>query len=207
MTTAESKSDCTREIQVEVPADVVARETESIIQRLQKLARLPGFRRGHVPASIVRQRFGEDVKSEVIESLVPKYFRQEVEKRGLDPVSQPRVTDLDLKEGEPLRFKAAFEIMPEIDVSGYEEVRAEHKDTSVSDEEVENALKSLREQHATFNAIDGRELQDGDYAQVSLTGTPAETAGGEPAKPVTMDDVLVEIGGANTVPEFTENLR
>jgi trigger factor len=207
LTTTETKSDCTREIQVEVPADVVARETESIIQRLQKLARLPGFRRGHVPASIVRQRFGEDVKSEVIESLVPKYFRREVEKQGLDPVSQPRVTDLDLKEGEPLRFKATFEILPEIDISGYEEVRSEHKDTSVSDDEVNQALNSLREQHATYNAIDGRELQDGDFAQVSLTGTPAEVAGEEPSKPVTMDDVLVQIGGANTVPEFTENLR
>ena len=207
MTTTETKTDCTREIQVEVPADIVARETETIIQRLQKLARLPGFRRGHVPASIVRQRFGEDVKSEVIESLVPKYFRREVEKQGLDPVSQPRVSDLDLKEGEPLRFKASFEILPEIDVSGYEEVRAEHKDTSITDEEVESAVNALREQHATFNAVDGRELQDGDYAQVSLTGTPAEVTGAEPAKPVTMDDVLVEIGGVNTVPEFTENLR
>jgi trigger factor len=207
LTTTETKTDCTREIQVEVPADVVARETESIIQRLQKLARLPGFRRGHVPASIVRQRFGEDVKSEVIESLVPKYFRREVEKQGLDPVSQPRVSDLDLKEGEPLRFKASFEILPEIDISGYEEVRAECRDTSVSDEEVDRALNSVREQHATFNAIDGRELQDGDYAQVSLTGTPAEVTGSEPGKAVTMDDVLVEIGGAKTVPEFTENLR
>jgi len=207
LSTTETKTDCTREIQVEVPADIVARETESIVQRLQKLARLPGFRRGHVPASIVRQRFGEDVKSEVIESLVPKYFRREVEKQGLDPVSQPRVSDLDLKEGEPLRFKASFEILPEIDVSGYEEVRAERRDTSVSDEEVDRAVNSVREQHATFNAVDGRELQDGDYAQVSLTGTPAEVTGSEPAKPVTMDDVLVEIGGANTVPEFTENLR
>jgi trigger factor len=205
LTATETNSNCTREVQVEVPAEVVARETEHIVQKLQKMARLPGFRRGRVPASIVRQRFAEDLKSEVVESLVPRYFRQEVEKQGLQPVSQPRVTDLHIAEGEPLRFKASFEVMPEINVAGYEELRSERKDTSVSDEEVEQALNSLREQHASFNAVEDRELRDHDFAQVSLSGTPAEGTGD--AKPVSMEDVLVEIAGTSTVPEFTENLR
>ncbi len=205
MTSTDTNTNCTREIEVEVPADVVARETDTIVQKLQRLARLPGFRRGRVPASIVRQRFGEDVKSEVVDSLVPRYFRQAVEKQGLQPVSQPRVTDLHIAEGEPLRFKASFEVMPEINVAGYEELRSERKDTSVSDEEVEQSLNSLREQHATFNAVEDRELRDHDFAQVSLTGTPAE--GTRDAKPVSMDDILVEIAGPTTVPEFTENLR
>src|SRR5262245_17962054 len=114
--TAESTN---REIQVEVPADEVTRTTESLVQKYQKLARLPGFRRGHVPASIIKQRFSEDIKSEVVETLVPRYFRQEAEKKGLVPVSQPRVTDLHIHDGEPLRFKASFEVMPEVKVEGY----------------------------------------------------------------------------------------
>src|SRR6266566_8261360 len=114
-----------REIQIEIPADEVTRETEALIQKYQKLARLPGFRRGHVPATIIRQRFGEDLKSELVEALVPEYFRRETEKQGMIPVSQPRVTDLHVKEGEPLRFTASFEVMPEIGVSGYKEIRAE----------------------------------------------------------------------------------
>ncbi len=203
MSATETKSDCTREIEVEVPAEVVTRETGVVIERFQKHARLPGFRKGKVPASVVRQRFPEDIRSEVVEALVPRYFRQEVEKRGLQPVSQPRVSDLHVAEGEPLRFKASFEIMPEIQVSGYEELRAEKADSSVSDQEVEEALGRLREQHATFNAVDDRELGDGDFAQVSLVGTPQSAEG----KPVTMDDVLVEIGGASTVREFSDNLR
>jgi trigger factor len=188
---------------VEIPADIVSRETGAVIERLQKHARLPGFRRGKVPASVVRQRFPEDIKSEVIEALVPRYFRQEVEKRGLQPVSQPRVSDLHIVDGEPLRFKASFEIMPEIKVSGYEELRAERTDTTVSDQEVEEALNRVREQHATFNALDDRELRDGDFAQVSLVGTPKTGEG----KPATMDDVMVEIGGADTVRHFSDNLR
>lgn len=204
MADATIKTECTREIQVEVPADIVARETESIVQKLQKLARLPGFRRGRVPASIVRQRFGEDVKSEVVDSLVPRYFRQEVEKQGLLPVSQPRVTDLHIAEGEPLRFTASFEVLPPIEVCGYQELRPERKDTSVTEEEVAQAVNSLREQQATYKPIEEeRELRDGDFAQASLTGTPA----GAGSKPVSMDDVLVELGGSNTVREFTENLR
>ncbi len=203
MASTETK-DVKREIQVEIPADVVARETETIIQKYQKVARLPGFRRGKVPATVIRQRFGEDIKSEVVESLVPRYFREETSKQNLMPVSQPQVSDLHIHEGEPLRFKATFEVLPEIEVSGYHEVRAEKKDTTVTEEEVEQALNHLREQNASYNAVEDRALADGDFAQVSFTGTPKDDA---ETKPVNVDEVLVEIGGANTVKEFSENLR
>jgi trigger factor len=156
-----------------------------------------------VPASIIRQRFAEDLKSEVVEALVPRHFRRETEKLGVLPVSQPRVSDLHIHEGEPLRFKASFEVMPEIKVEGYKELRADKPTITVTDEEVQESLESLREQHATFTAVEGRALADGDYAQVSLDGKPKEGEG----KPVHMDDILVEIAGKDTMPEFTENLR
>jgi len=199
----ETNSSTKREIEVEVPAEEVTRQTDTLIQKYQKLARLPGFRRGHVPASIIRQRFAEDIKSEVAETLIPRYFRQEADKHGLIPVSQPRVTDLHIHEGEPLRFKASFEVLPEIKVEGYKELRAEKPAISVSEEEVEQSLKSLQEQHATFTSVEARALADGDFAQVALDGRPKDGEG----KPVHMDDILVEIAGKNTMPEFTENLR
>jgi len=199
----ETKESTKREIAVEVPAQEVQRETEALIQKYQKLARLPGFRKGHVPASIIRQRFSEDIKTEVVEALVPRYFRQEAEKQGLVPVSQPRVTDLHIHDGEPLRFKASFEILPEIKVEGYKDLRADKPVIEITDEEVQQALNHLQEQHATFDAIEGRTLADGDFAQVSLDGRPKDGEG----QPVHMDDVLVEIGGKNTMPEFTEHLR
>jgi trigger factor len=192
-----------REIQVEIPADEVARQTESLIQKYQKMARLPGFRRGHVPPSIIRQRFSEEIKTDVVEALVPRYFRRETERLGMHPVSQPRVTDLHLHSGEPLRFKAAFEVLPEINLEGYKELRADHPEITVSEADVEQALADLREQAATFHPIEGRVLQEGDFAQVSLDGTPKSGEG----QPVHMDEILVEIGGKTTMPEFTENLR
>ena len=204
MSATETKEGTKREIAVEVPAEEVQRETESLIQKYQKLARLPGFRKGHVPASIIRQRFSEDIKTEVVEALVPRYFRREADRQGLVPVSQPRVSDLHIHEGEPLRFKATFEVLPEVEVSGYKELRADKPVIQVTHEEVQQALDHLQEQHATFEGIEGRPAADGDFAQVSLDGRPRE--GGE-GQPVHMDDVLVEIGGKNTMPEFNEHLR
>ena len=203
MSPTETSSSTRREIEVEIPVEEVTRETDSLIQKYQKLARIPGFRRGHVPASVIRQRFSEDLKSDVVEALVPRYFRKEADKQGLIPVSQPQVTDLRLKENEPLRFKASFEVMPEIKVEGYKELRAEKPEIVVADEEVEQSLTGLREQHATYTSVEGRALADGDYAQVSLDGQPKDGDG----KPVHMDEIMVEIAGKDTMPEFTENLR
>jgi trigger factor len=206
--TNKNKKDTKREISVEIPAAEVARETELQIQRYQKSARLPGFRAGHVPASIIRQRFGEGLKNDVAEALIPKYFRREAEKQGLIPVSQPRVTDLHIHDGEPLTFKASFEVLPEIQVEGYKDLRADKPGITVSDEDVEQALTSVREQHATYATVEGRALAEGDFAQASMDGKPkdGQDVADAKANPVHMDDVLIEIGGKNTVPEFSQHL-
>jgi trigger factor len=213
-----SQSSTKREIEVEIPVADVNRQTESLIQKYQKVARIPGFRRGHVPASIIRQRFSEEIKTDMVEALIPRFFRQEAERLSLHPVSQPRVTDLHLHDGEPLRFKASFEVLPEIKLQGYKELRAEKPEIAVSEADVELALSDLRERHATFSPVEDRALADGDFAQVSLVGNPkvAEPKTGEAkdanskageGQPVKMDEVLVEIAGPTTMPEFTEHLR
>jgi len=208
-----NESTTKREIVVEIPVEDVNRQTDSLIQKYQKVARIPGFRRGHVPASIIRQRFSEEIKTDMVEALIPRFFRQEAERLSLHPVSQPRVTDLHLHDGEPLRFKAAFEVLPEIKLEGYKELRADKPEIAVSEADVEQALADLRERHASFNPVEGRALADGDFAQVSLDGNPKSDEGktgegksGE-GQPVHMDEVLVEIAGKNTMPEFTEHLR
>jgi trigger factor len=229
---------CKREISVEIPADVVSKATEKTIKKYQKLARIPGFRAGKVPSTIIKSRFMDDVRSEVVDALIPEHFRAEVDKQGLIPVSQPRVTDLHFHDGEPLKFKAVFEVLPEIDVAGYAELKTERKDISVSDDELNEALKSLQERQAGYEAIEDRELRDGDYAQISFSGTAkgtkavaekkaeiaskkAEKNDSSPtmqdaidqkveeeiAKPVEVDEVMVEIGSKNTVKDFSDNLR
>ena len=131
-----------REISVEVPAEEVTRETETLVAKYQKVARLPGFRAGHVPASIIRQRFREDLKSDVVDALVPRYFRKEAEKLGMVPVSQPRVTDLHIHEGEPLRFKVDFR--PAI------EVGAQHAVVAGGDSKLTSNRSSFPSRHSAL---------------------------------------------------------
>jgi trigger factor len=207
-TTAVTTNPCKRELTIEVPTGVVKDEREKIIARYAKLARVPGFRKGKVPATVVRQRFADEIKSDLVEALVPRYFREETRKQNMVPVSQPRVTDLHLHDDEPLKFKAEFEIFPEFKVVDYGDIKADAIDTNVTEDEVEQSLKNLRLQHATYNAVEeDRGLADGDFAVVSFRGLPKESDENAEAKPVEVDEVMVEIGGDNTIPEFSENLR
>lgn len=206
-----------REVAVEIPADVVSRETDAAVQRYTKLARVPGFRKGKVPASIIRSRFADDIRSEVLEHLVPQYFRDAVIKEGFRPVSEPKLHDLHMEAGTPLRFKAAFEVMPEIELGDYRDIKVEVPQIEVSDADVDKELHALQERQASYDPVDeDRPLGNGDFAQVSFKALSKEAASepqaeGEkpqqPAQPVQMDEVLIEIGGANTMPEFSENLR
>ena len=206
--TAESTNPCKRELIIEVPADVVKDEREKIVARYAKLARVPGFRKGKVPATVVRQRFADEIKSDLVEALVPRYFREEVGKQNLVPVSQPRITDLHLHDDEPLKFTAEFEVFPDFTVTDYSDIKADTIDTNVTEDDVEQSLKNLRLQHATYNAVEeDRSLADGDFAVVSFRGLPKEDEENAEAKPVEVDEVMVEIGGENTIPEFSENLR
>ena len=210
--------DLVREVEVEVPADEVSKTYRTVTKRYQKLARIPGFRAGKVPESLIRTKFAKELRQEVLEALVSERFRQELDQRNLKPVSEPQLLNLQLNEGEPLKFKAAFEVMPEIDITGYDSVHVTKPEVSLTDEEFEAELGRLMDSQATVEPVeDERPLQDGDWADIQFRGeiqplaqTVTEegvTATTPETDPVTGDDVLVEIGGKNTLPAFTDALR
>ena len=205
--------ECTREVDVEVPADEVAKSFRTVIKRYQKVARIPGFRPGKVPESVLRSRFGSSIREEVVEAVLPQHFRSAIAAQSLRPVSQPQVTNLQLEEGQPLRFKAIFEVLPEFSVEGYREVKVEKPDTALTDAEFDAELERIRDAHSTMEPVtEERGLADGDWAQITfrgeLQGEAAE--GGEeakPAAPIEGQDVSVEIGGKDTVEAFSDALR
>ena len=206
--TPEVTNPCKRELIIEVPSEIVQSEREKLVARYTKLARIPGFRKGKVPATVVRQRFADEIKSDVVEALVPRYFREEAKKQSLVPISQPRVTDLHMHDGEPLKFTAEFEIFPEFELAAYDDIKPDTMDTTVTEDDVEKALHNLRLQHATYAAVeDDRAIADRDFAVVSFRGTPKDGEAEADSKPVEVDEVMVEIGGENTITEFSENLR
>ncbi len=202
--------ECTREVEIEVPADEVSKSFRSVIRRYQKVARIPGFRPGKVPESVLRSRFAGSIREEVIEAVVPQHFRESIAQKNLRPVSQPQVTNLQLEEGQPLRFKAAFEVVPDFSVDGYQDVKVEKPDTNLTDAEFEAELERIRDARSTMEPItEDRGLADGDWAQISFKGRlEGETPEGEEVSaPVEGSDVSVEIGGKDTVEAFTDGLR
>jgi trigger factor len=209
---------CKREINVEIPAEVVTKQMEGMVQQYSKQARIPGFRKGKVPASMVRSKFSSEITSDVVEHLVPQYFKEGVTKAGFRPVSQPHIYDLEYTPGEPMKFKAAFEILPDFELGNYKETKVAKPQTSVTDEEVDAEVKQLQERQSSYDPIDEeRGAKKGEFVQVSFEATPKTAEGAaEPAEgageqksqqPVHMDEVMVEIGGENTIPEFTEHLK
>jgi trigger factor len=202
--------ECTREVEIEVPAHEVTKAFRTVTRRYQKQARIPGFRAGKVPESLIRSRFADGLRQDVVESVLPTHFREAIDKAGLKPISQPQVTDLHLEDGQPLKFKAVFEILPEFSIAGYQDVHVPKPDTELTDAEFNAELERVRDSRSTMEPVaEDRALAEGDWAQITFRGefkgegeTP-ETA----QQPVTGDDVMIEVGGQNTLPAFNEALR
>ncbi len=111
------------------------------------------------------------IRQDVLEELLPAQFRAAIEKEGVQPVSQPQVTSLHLADGEPMRFQAAFEALPAIDITGYDQGKVERPDATLSDDEFEAELNHVRDSHATMEPVEeDRPLADGDFAQIRFTG-------------------------------------
>ena len=202
----------TRTIEVEAPAGDVDKAYRQVLKRYARMARIPGFRAGKVPESLIRSRFAKDVRQEVLDSLVSERFRSALEQGTLRPLSQPQVSELQLFEGQPLRFKATFEVLPDLDIEGYDTIPVQRPDATVSDEEYEAELQTILDHQATVEPVEeGRPLADGDWAEISFKGqVQATEVEGEPlpSQPeIKGEDVLLEINGKNTLPAFTEALR
>ncbi len=207
-----------REVEVEVPAEEVSKTYRTVTKRYQKLARIPGFRAGKVPESLVRSKFAKELRQEVLEALVSERFRSALVERKLQPVSEPQLLDLQLTDGSPLRFKAAFEVMPEFDIAGYNTVKVEKPDVALTDAEFEAELDRMLESQATVEPVEeDRPLAKGDWAEIQFRGDIkplAETVTEEgvtttepPAEPITGENVLIEIDGKNTLPAFNDALN
>ena len=192
---------CKHEIEVTVPVDEIARETDRVVADIQQKARLPGFRPGKAPASLIRTKFSKQVRDDVLENLLPKYFRQKVEEEHLEVVGRPNVKDVHFHEGEPLRFKAEFEVAPEIELKDYRGVTVHYTEPQVSDEDIAKRLDEIREQKSQMVNVEPRPVVDGDYAVVTLDSL----SGVDPA--IHQDEVVLHVGGPDTIAGFSDALR
>jgi trigger factor len=193
---------CKRTLEMTIPVAEVAAETERVVAEIQKKVKLPGFRPGKTPASIIRTRFQSDIRQQVVEGIVPRAFRAQAEKEHFKVVGTPNIAEIKFEPGEPIWFKADFEVAPEFELGEYRGLTVPYADPQVSDEDIEERLTGLRDRKAEYVNIDPRPLADGDYAVVSLLSTA-----GVEGEPVQSDEMILHIGDSQTMPEFSEALR
>lgn len=199
--------ECAREVKIEATADEVAAAFARVQKEYKKYAKIPGFRAGKVPESVVRRRFAEQIRKDVVERLLPERFQAAILAAGLQPISQPQLTQLTLEEDKPLEGTAVFEVVPPIVIDGYQEVTVTRPAITVTEEEFQRELKQLQESRATVETVEeDRVLVDGDWAQISFSGI-AKDEDADGAEPISGDNSLLEIGGEQTLPAFTEALR
>jgi trigger factor len=195
---------CKKELLIEIPAEVVRREADTVTAQYAKAVHIPGFRPGHAPKSLVERRFREDIRGEVVQTLLPRFFEDVVKDQKLSVVGRPRFEDLKFEQDQPLTCKATFEVIPEIELKNYKGLEVEEETAAVGEAEVEKALEELREHAATFEVVTDRPAQDDDYLTVNYRGREAQAPG---SRPLEAHEAIVHLGAAGTVAGFSENLR
>jgi trigger factor len=193
---------CKHSLEISVPAEEVEAETGRVVGSFQKRAKLPGFRPGKAPAGLIRKQFEDDIRQQVLENLVPKYLNQQLDKEDLKVVGTPDIREVHLHAGEPLRFRAEFEVLPAIELKEYKGLSVPYQDPEISDDDVAKRLEEIRDQKAEYVNVDPRPIADGDHAVLAL-----ESLAGVSGEPVKQEEMMLHIGGDDTLPAFTENLR
>jgi len=196
-------SECKKNLDIEIPPDVVDAEITHIAQEFARRARVPGFRPGKAPMGVVKTRFRDEIVSEMMQHLMPKYFGDAIDEKKLEIVQAPQFESVDYNSGKPLRFRAVFEVYPKLSIANYEGIPVQEVSSQVEESEVQTALKKLQEDMAELTPVEeDRTVLEGDFAEISYSGTIE----GSDEPPITGEKAVAEIGGRTTVKEFTENL-
>lgn len=193
----EEMQGCKRRLAVEAPVDVVQKAWERAYGRVQKQARLPGFRRGHVPRSLVKVHFADDVRREVAEHLIPDVYRQALTEAQLEPVADPDLQDVRLEEGAPLSFVAVVEVKPAIALGDYRSLKVQHAPGTVTAEDVDATLERMRESQAQFVTVE-RAAAPGDLVIVDYTLAV------EGQEPTSQTGYAFVVGDGSVLPEVDQ---
>src|SRR5262245_11035674 len=192
-------------ITIEIPVDIVDAEINRVAKGYTKQARIPGFRPGKVPTTLVKKRFKEQILHDVAHGLIPRAVDEALQERGIEPVDTPNIKDVALEEGQPLKFTAAIETVPPFDVGDLSTIEATRHPSVITDEAVEKALQNLRQRGAKFEPVEDRGVENGDTAVLDIERKDAD--GGAPERaPDSHNDVSLELGSPANPPGFDAEL-
>ncbi|HEX2667609.1 MAG TPA: trigger factor [Gammaproteobacteria bacterium] len=191
-----------RRMKVQVPAERVEREMEDRLKSLSKRAKVDGFRPGKVPFKVVKQRFGEQIRSEVVTDLLQSSFNEALAQQKLNPAGGPRIDSIDAAPGKDLKFTAVFEVYPEIKLKGVEGIKVERPVAEVAKEDIDAMVDNLRHQRATWEAVE-RAAKDGDRVLIDFEGS----VDGVPFPGGKGERVPVVLGEKRMLPDFEQGLQ
>jgi trigger factor len=187
-------------MRVELPAEDIDQEVDSRLKSVGRTAKIKGFRPGKVPAKVVRQKYGKQIREEVLSELMQKSYTAAVMQEKLNPAGGPQIQP-EVSDNQNFAYTATFEIMPEIELKNLNKIKIETPDVSIGQKDVDDMLLKLRKQKATWNEVD-RKSADGDRVVVDFTGTLK----GEAFPGGTGTDVPVELGQGQMLPDFEKGL-
>jgi trigger factor len=208
--TIEETAPCARKFTVEFSAEETAIEHEKIAKEFQKLAQLPGFRVGHAPANIVRQKFAKDIEDEVKRKLVPEGYRQALASHHIHVIGDPQVQQLDYKAGEPLRFTVTVETVPHFELPQYKGLSVEVERAAVTDADIAQTLELLQDQHAQFVDVTDRAARMGDFLIINFSavadGKPLADHGPQARQISDAKDFWLLLEEESFLPNFCQQL-
>jgi trigger factor len=197
-----SEDICRGELEISVPWEEVEEESKRILTAYRKQAKIPGFRPGKAPETVIRTRFAQEIRQDLLERIVPKHFWKEAKEQDFHVIGSPNISEVQFEENEPLKFKAEFEIVPDFELGKYARLQIPFKEPQVTEDEIDEEIERLRERHASYKNLDPRPLEDGDVAVVALSSEETEDT-----PKIEQSETTITIGGEETLADFSAALR
>lgn len=191
-----------KHLSFEVPPDAVASEIQKVAQGYSRSARVPGFRQGKVPLTVIKQRYKDQILYDVANALIPRLVDEALRERGLEPVATPDIKDVVIDEGQPMTFLADFEVVPPIDPGEYTGISLTKPPAVLEVGAVDEVLERLRQRAAKWHPVEDRPAAEGDAVLMDVTRTLKK----EGSAPEPMQNVSIELGAAGNPPGFDEHL-
>jgi trigger factor len=195
-------------LEIEIPAEEVEKAFAAVTRAYSRRAAIPGFRKGKAPESVVAKRFGDEIKGDVLEAVLPDAVASAIEEKKLSVLGRPHVEDLQWEPPGPIRFTARMDLKPPVDPGEYRGVPVEDQPVEPDEADVTKVVDRIREAHAEFHPIEGRAAAPGDYAVADVEGAFVEilTPGQNP-RTFRDEKITLEIGHPDSMPEINEALR
>jgi trigger factor len=191
-----------RRLTITVPAERVDRERRSTIQRLSKRVRLPGFRKGKVPDSVMRKRFGPAIEQETLEKVMGEAYREAIQREGLAPITQGSIDRVDYSEGTDLTFDVDFDVRPQVELDRIGGFQLQRELRPVADGQIDEVIQRLREEHATWHPVEAEPPLVGDAVVVDITPLEEETGASGQAR-----SYEIVMGEGQAVPAIEDVIR